>query len=91
MACAWRVHGVSMGACFTSQEIYEWLRKKYTMRAKRRKELRARKRGEAVEEEEEVVEEEEAETESAEARQLREALEKIHEHMEKQALTLTLT
>jgi len=76
----------------TFQEIYEWLRKKYAIRKKRLKELRARKRGEAVEEgEEEVVEEEEAETESAEARQLREALEKIHEHMEKQALTLTLT
>jgi len=76
----------------TFQEIYEWLRKKYAIRKKRRKELRARKRGEAVEEEkEEEVEEEEAETESAEARQLREALEKIHEHMEKQALTLTLT
>ena len=76
----------------TFQEIYEWLRKKYAIRKKLRKELRARKRGEAVEdEEEEVVEEEEAETESAEARQLREALEKIHEHMEKQALTLTLT
>ena len=79
----------------TFQEIYEWLRKKYAIRKKRRKELSARKRGEAVEvedeEEEVVVEEEEAETESAEARQLREALEKIHEHMEKQALTLTLT
>ena len=87
MACAWRVLGACMTACFTSQDIYDWLRKNYKVRTKRLKEFKDRKRGKTVatEAEEAEEEEEEDEMESAEASQLRLALEKMHEQLERQA------
>ena len=87
VARAWRVHGVCMAACLTSQDIYDWLRKKHKVRTTRLKAVKDRKRGKpvAAEVEEEEEEEEEDEVESEEANQLRRGLEKMHEQLERQA------
>ena len=73
----------SVSSYDTSQDISDWLRRKHRARTQRLEEAKDRKQGKKVALEDEV--EVEVEVESDEARQLREALEKMHTQLEAQA------